>query len=127
MKFKYTPVNRDPIRDQFIITIEYMHGDADSYTNGTVSLSNEGYVSDDVLIEYIKKFEEIATYILDCNHSGVPLPENLDELCEVVCGGVSYTIPFEHDHHWDGYATMKIEGIKYFDIDGAEFDVTVEK
>lgn len=124
MSVTYTKINEPVKKNCYEIKFEFEHGDGDSYTNDTVIYQN---MTEEQLIAYVKKSEEISLMIDDSRSSGRDLPENFETLC--VNG--NFHIPVELDnyakmHMSNYYASSGISEIFYYNENSEKFGVTVK-
>lgn len=109
--------------DCFIVHFSYEHGDADAYTTSKTVLQS---YSDEELIEYVEKFDEIASIIENARSGYEPIPSNFREMWSYR----SVEIPIEYDCVYKNaeeyYAYPAIDRIEYYDDNGQLHYVTIE-
>jgi len=110
-------------KDCFVVHFSYEHGDADAYTTSKCMLQS---YSDEELIEFVEKFDEIATIIEDNRSGDAPIPSNFRQMCYYRVT----EIPIEYDCVYgsaeDYYACPSIDSIEYYDDNGSPYYVTIE-
>ena len=123
MKLTYTP-QFSPIKNCYILVIEYEHGDADSYHQTEILLE----MDEESVIRYIQKCNEVADLIQKSRNTGTSLPKDFVET-NTKFENEKY-IPVESDcytkmHMANYYAAMWIASIRYIDNEGNKFIVSV--
>jgi CRISPR/Cas system-associated protein Csm6 len=124
MSVTYTKIN-DPVKKNcYEIKFEFEHGDADSYSDDMMIFQN---MTEEQLVAYVKKSEEISQMIEDSRSEGTDLPDNFRKLA--VSDG--FEIPVELDNYAkmnisNYYAASGISEIFYYNENSEKFSVHVK-
>jgi hypothetical protein len=125
MKIEYKRFEEPKKTNCFEVIFGYEHGDADSNSSNTIVLKD---ITEEDLIGYIQKAEDIAGMIDENRSYGKKLPKDLETQAKFK----DMYIPIEWDdyakmHTSDYYAAMGVEDIFYYNADGIKHKVTITK
>ena len=121
MHFTKTEINEKPLKNCYQVIFSYGHGDADADTTNTEVFYNK---TEEQMLNYFKKFNEVADAIYAHNCQGQDLPEELKHTNPVIEG---MDITLEYDLYGkstfsDTFANMGIDKIYYYDNEGKKFE-----
>lgn len=122
MHFTKTEVKEKPLKNCFEITFGYEHGDADADTSSTEFFYNK---TEEQMLNYCKKFNEVAKAIDHANSYGEEMPKEFRS-SEILVGDGMY-INLEYDLYGklsgaSARANMWINKIYYYDSEGKKFE-----
>lgn len=125
MKLVKKPMASKTPKNSYHITILYSHGDADSESSQVHKLNNK---SEEQIIKFITRFNEVAKAIDDHRSYDVKLPDYIDQSTVQV---EDMEIVLELDHHYSNgdeyYAEMEIDKFVYYDDNGKAFKVEIQE
>jgi len=123
MPVAYKKIQEPKKKKCYEIEFYFEHGDGDSNNSYSVIFND---MSEEQLVEYVKKSNEISDMIEDSRSNGMQLPKNFEEQAK----SGNFNIPVEHDnyakmHLSNYYASSGISTIHYYDENSEKFEVKV--
>lgn len=124
MSVTYTKVNEPVKKNCYEIEFSFEHGDGDSSDTQTIIFKN---MTEEQLVAYVKKSEEISKMIKDNRSGGSDLPKNFRSLAV----SEKFEILIELDNYAklsmsNYYAESGISQIFYYNEKSEKFTVTVK-
>lgn len=123
MSVIYTKVNEPVKKNCYEIEFSFEHGDGDSSDTQTIIFNN---MTEDQLVAYVKKSEEISEMIENSRSNGIDLPKNFRQLAV----SDKFEILIELDNYAklnmsNYYAESGISQIFYYNEKSEKFTVKI--